>query len=79
MVLRWHTERGEIIIPKSASPERMRDNLALFDFALDAADSAVLAALDRGDAGRTDPHPDTNDVRPWRPTSDPRAGHSDER
>ena len=64
VVLRWHIERGDIVFPKSASPERMRENLGLFDFALDPADGAALAALDRGDDGRTGPHPDTFTGRP---------------
>ncbi len=64
VVLRWHIEHGDIVFPKSASPARMQENLGLFDFALDAADSAALSALDRGDAGRTGPHPDTFEGRP---------------
>src|SRR5690606_32607006 len=34
VVLRWHVQQGLVAIPKSASPERMRDNLAVFDFEL---------------------------------------------
>jgi 2,5-diketo-D-gluconate reductase A len=64
VVLRWHIEHGNIVFPKSISPERMQENLGLFDFALDAADSAALDTLDRGDAGRTGPHPDTFEGRP---------------
>jgi len=64
VVLRWHIEHGDIVFPKSSSPARMRENMGLFDFALDAADSAALSALDRGDAGRTGPHPDTFEGRP---------------
>jgi 2,5-diketo-D-gluconate reductase A len=64
VVLRWHIQHGDIVFPKSTSPARMRENLGLFDFTLDAADGAALAALDRGDAGRTGPHPDTFDGRP---------------
>jgi 2,5-diketo-D-gluconate reductase A len=64
VVLRWHVEAGNIVFPKSASPERMRENMGLFDFALDPADSAAIAALDRGDDGRTGPHPDTFEGRP---------------
>jgi len=64
VVLRWHIQRGDIVFPKSTSPARMRENLGLCDFALDDAADAALAALDRGDAGRTGPHPDTFDGRP---------------
>ena len=66
VVLRWHIELGDIVFPKSASPVRMRENLELFDFALDPEDSDALNALDRGDAGRTGPHPDSFEGRPRR-------------
>ncbi|MDV3124166.1 aldo/keto reductase [Mycobacterium sp. 21AC1] len=61
VVLRWHIQRGDIVLPKSVSPERMRSNLELFDFELSAADIAALVALDQGEAGRTGPNPDTFD------------------
>jgi len=64
VVLRWHIQHGDIVFPKSTSPTRMRGNMGLFDFALDDAADAALAVLDRGDAGRTGPHPDTFDGRP---------------
>ncbi|QEO08979.1 aldo/keto reductase [Protaetiibacter larvae] len=52
VVLRWHVQQGLVVIPKSASPARMRDNLAIFDFALTDAELAELATLSRGpDAG----------------------------
>ncbi|MGN6273788.1 MAG: aldo/keto reductase [Protaetiibacter sp.] len=52
VVLRWHVQQGLVAIPKSASPERMRDNLAIFDFELTASDLAELATLSQGpDAG----------------------------
>lgn len=61
VVLRWHIQRGDIVLPKSVTPERMRSNLELFDFELQDSDMAALAALDRGEAGRTGPNPDTFD------------------
>jgi 2,5-diketo-D-gluconate reductase A len=64
VVLRWHIQQGNIVFPKSTNPARMQENMGLFDFALDADDDAALAALDRGDAGRTGPHPDTFEGRP---------------
>jgi 2,5-diketo-D-gluconate reductase A len=64
VVLRWHIQRGDVVFPKTVSPERMRENLDLFTFELEADDVAVLAALDRGEAGRTGPHPDTFDWVP---------------
>ena len=61
VALRWHIQRGSIVFPKSTSPQRMRENLALFDFELSAAQVDQISALDRGEAGRTGPHPDTFD------------------
>ena len=61
VTLRWHIQRGSIVFPKSTSPERMRENIALFDFELSAADVERIAALDRGEDGRTGPNPDTFD------------------
>jgi 2,5-diketo-D-gluconate reductase A len=54
IVLRWHVEIGTIAIPKSANPERQRQNLAIFDFSLSAEDLTAIAELDRGDEGVTD-------------------------
>ena len=56
VVLRWHIELGNVVIPKSVTPSRMQDNFDIFDFALDEEDVAAVAALDRG--GRTGPDPD---------------------
>jgi diketogulonate reductase-like aldo/keto reductase len=48
VVLRWHVENGYAVIPKSVTPHRIAENIALFDFALDADDLAAIAALDAG-------------------------------
>jgi len=64
VTLRWHIERGDIVFPKSMSPERMRQNFAIFDFTLTADEVAEIAALDRGTEGRTGPDPDTFDWVP---------------
>jgi 2,5-diketo-D-gluconate reductase A len=58
VVLRWHIQRGNIVFPKSTTPERMRENFELFDFALEPADVERINGLDRGEAGRNGPHPD---------------------
>jgi 2,5-diketo-D-gluconate reductase A len=58
VVLRWHVQRGNIVFPKSTTPERIRENFDLFAFELDAADMERIDALDRGEDGRTGPHPD---------------------
>ena len=41
-------------VPKASSPERMRQNLEVFDFTLSAEDVAALSALDRGEAAAED-------------------------
>jgi 2,5-diketo-D-gluconate reductase A len=58
VVLRWHIERGSIVFPKSTTPERIRENFELFDFELEPGDAERIEGLDRGEAGRTGPHPD---------------------
>jgi 2,5-diketo-D-gluconate reductase A len=58
VVLRWHVQRGNIVFPKSTTPERIAENLALFDFQLEPDDVERIDALDRGEAGRTGPNPD---------------------
>ncbi|GAC1605756.1 MAG: aldo/keto reductase [Pseudarthrobacter sp.] len=54
VVLRWHIEQGLVVIPKSANPARMRQNLEVFDFALNPQDLADLAALDEGPGAGND-------------------------
>ena len=56
VVLRWHLQLGNVVIPKSVTPARIAENIAVFDFALDEDDMAVLASLDR--ERRTGAHPD---------------------
>ena len=56
VVLRWHLQLGNVVIPKSITPARIAENIAVFDFALDEDDMAVLASLDR--ERRTGAHPD---------------------
>ena len=55
IVLRWHIEVGSVPIPKSSHPERMAENLALFDFELTDAERSSLAGLERGDRLGGDP------------------------
>jgi 2,5-diketo-D-gluconate reductase A len=64
VVLRWHLDRGDIVFPKSTSRERMAENLGAVEFRLGAGELAAIDALDRGESGRTGPHPDTLDVVP---------------
>ncbi|MBV9390355.1 MAG: aldo/keto reductase, partial [Verrucomicrobia bacterium] len=58
VVLRWHIQRGDIVFPKSSTPSRMKENIELFDFELDANDMSQITKLDRGEQGRTGPNPD---------------------
>ena len=64
VVLRWHVQRGDIVFPKSVSPERMKSNFELFDFELKSSDMDAISALDKGESGRTGPNPDTFDYIP---------------
>ena len=64
VVLRWHIERGDIVFPKSVTPERIKENLEIFDFELGDEDIDAITALDKGEAGRIGPHPDTFDYIP---------------
>jgi 2,5-diketo-D-gluconate reductase A len=64
VVLRWHVQRGDIVFPKSTTPKRIEENFRIFDFALDDAAMDRINALDRGEAGRQGPNPDTFDYLP---------------
>lgn len=57
IVLRWHVENGRLIVPKSAHPYRIRENISIFDFRLDAEDMRQIALLERGH--RLGPNPAT--------------------
>ena len=56
VVLRWHIQQGLVVIPKSNSIERVRENSEVFDFELDDSDLAAVAALESGQ--RTGSNPD---------------------
>jgi 2,5-diketo-D-gluconate reductase A len=61
VVIRWHIQLGNVVIPKSVTPERIIENFGVFDFSLSDAEMTAIEALDAGD--RTGPDPDTF-VRP---------------
>lgn len=48
VVLRWLIQRGIIVIPKSVSPLRMKQNLDVFDFELNEEDTGVITLMDTG-------------------------------
>jgi diketogulonate reductase-like aldo/keto reductase len=63
IVLRWHVQQGVAAIPKSGNPRRMRENLAVFDFALTEDEMARISALARPGGRMVSPS--------WSPRWDP--------
>lgn len=61
VVLRWHIQLGNVVFPKSVTPERIEENFAIFDFHLSGEEMDRIEALDAGE--RIGPDPDTF-VRP---------------
>jgi diketogulonate reductase-like aldo/keto reductase len=55
VLLRWGVQHGLVVLPKSTKEERIRENGALFDFALDEGNMAALDALEEGLATGWDP------------------------
>ena len=60
VVLRWHIELGKVAFLKSATPERMPENIDIFDFHLTAGEMEQIDALDRGERIGLDP--DTHSI-----------------
>jgi 2,5-diketo-D-gluconate reductase A len=56
VVIRWHIQRGDVVIPKSVTPARMRENFEVFDFELTERDMAAITALNED--MRTGDNPD---------------------
>jgi len=55
VILRWHLQLGNVVIPKSVTPKRIRENFELFDFELNDEDMTEIAALDVGQRIGPDP------------------------
>lgn len=58
VILRWHIQIGVVVIPKSANPQRIVENISVFDFELSADEMARIAKLDKAN-GRIGPDPAT--------------------
>ena len=59
VILRWHLQRGVVVIPKSTHIERMEENFRVFDFKLSSEDMAAISALDKKQSSffsHTDPN-----------------------
>jgi 2,5-diketo-D-gluconate reductase A len=56
VVLRWHVQLGCIVIPKSVNPDRIKENIDLFDFELDDADMAEISKVRTGQRLGGDPN-----------------------
>lgn len=57
VILRWHLQRGDVVIPKSDHEPRLRENLDVFGFELSQEEIEAISGLDKGEAGRRSPHP----------------------
>lgn len=62
-MLAWHLERGRSVIPKSTDPQRIAQNIDVFDVELKADELASIDRLDRGVRGG--PDPDDVDPSTW--------------
>ena len=59
VILKWHLQRGVVVIPKSSKPERMKENMNIYDFELSESDMSRIALLEQGK--RLGAHPDNFD------------------
>ena len=55
IILRWHIQRGMMVIPRSSNGKRLKENLSIFDFELDETDMTEINALDTGKRMGADP------------------------
>ena len=62
VILRWHVQRGNAVIPRSTNPAHIAENIDIFDFSLDDVEMKTIDALNRNE--RTNPKNDPDDF-PW--------------
>ena len=62
VILRWHLQQGRSAIPKSVRPQRIAENVDVFDFEVTADDLDFIASIDTGLRGAIDPDNATPDV-----------------
>ena len=60
VILRWHIQNQHVVIPRSSNPERIAQNLDVFDFVLDDQDLQAIAHIPQ--TGRLGPNPETFDM-----------------
>jgi 2,5-diketo-D-gluconate reductase A len=60
VIVRWHIQQGNIVIPKTTHKDRMKENFDVFDFELSDDEMKTIAGLDKGEDGRTGSNPATN-------------------
>ena len=60
IIVRWHIQQGNIVIPKTTHADRMQENFDVFDFELSADEMQAITGLDKGEDGRTGSDPATN-------------------
>jgi len=56
VIIRWHIQLGNLVIPKTVNPDRLLENISVFDFELDEADMAAIATMDTGVRSGLDPN-----------------------
>lgn len=64
VILRWHMQRGDMAIPKSVTPSRIRENFEIFDFALTDDEMSIVNSLDTGRRYGADPETTKEDTYP---------------
>jgi 2,5-diketo-D-gluconate reductase A len=56
IILRWHLQLGNLVIPKTSNPDRLLENISVFDFELEPEDMLAMATLDTNQRTGLDPN-----------------------